>query len=436
MPVSKAKVFELLGYEPTPLQQEIHDSTERHRIIAAGVRWGKSFVAAHEALFMLFQPGTKGWIVVPEYAHGDEIFKLIRDRLKQPGLAPDDPRRTVPEGFVKRCDNQMRLITTAINSELTVKSASNQDSLMGASLDYCIVDEAARVNGEAMDMARNRLLDRQGWFMAISSPNGHNDFYKFYLRGLKSADSEVDEHPDWRSWHAPTWANPVISAADIEERRVTMPEMKFRQEIAAEFLDDEGTVFKNIHQLAILPVVPGGPEPVPGKRYVVSWDVGRVQDWSVILVWDVAQKCAVHLERFQGSWNSQIQRVAEYARRYSNAEIVMDATGEGDAVHAMMENLNREKPFSRRVYPERLYSAPKKRELIEKLALAMERQEVTFVNHPVLVRELGEYEFARTKTGNQIKYGAPVGHHDDAVISLALGWSLVGRIQSTATFRM
>lgn len=430
---AKARIFEELDYEPTPLQREIHESTADYRIVAAGVRLGKSFLAAHEAVAALIgEPGTKGWVVTPERSLGkpiyDEVKRLLQPRYDADGRHIGGP----PKGFLKRSSDIDFYVRCANGSELWVKSASNKQSLMGASLDFAIVDEASRVDEEAMNMTRLRLLDRNGWFLAISTPNGRNWFYSAYLKG-----QDRESNPDWQSWSAPTWANPYIDAARIEEMRRTMPERHFMQDVEARFLDDEGAVFKNIGECATINTTPDpGPAPNAGAQYVVSADLGRHQDWTAVFVWDVKHKSAVHFEYYQGSWTNQIARLKATCARYNRATLIVDATGEGDAVHERLVYDNGTEKFSRRIYGERLYDVKRKREIVEALILALENKEISFVRHPRVLRELGEYEFHRSPKTNNVIYSAPQNAHDDSVMSLALGWSLVGKLRSTAQFRI
>jgi len=48
--LDKERFFRDIGYEPHEGQWEIHRSTAPRRIVACGVRWGKTVCAAHEAL--------------------------------------------------------------------------------------------------------------------------------------------------------------------------------------------------------------------------------------------------------------------------------------------------------------------------------------------------------------------------------------------------
>lgn len=361
-------------------------------------------------------PDTRGWILVPNYALGDYAFRNIYWKAHS----------LWPKGAVRAASERDRYLKTEWNAEVYVKSAENPHALIGESLDFLIVDEAARVGEEAYQQARGRLLDRDGWMLAISTPTGRNWFEAAYRMGQRA------DEPNYRSWNAPTSSNPFIRPDVLAEEIRNKPERIVRQDYLAEFLDDDGRVFSNIDFNACGSLE----EPVHGAQYVIGWDVGRHQDYSVLMVGDVKRKTIVHIERFQGEWNTQIRRVSDAAMRYNHAAIVMDATGQGDAVHAMLhnENLQADRPFSRRIYAEYLYSAKRKAELIEALALAMERKDLSYPKDARLLQELSEYEYERKPKSGLVSYHGPQNGHDDHVIALALFWSVAGRLQSSSKF--
>ena len=72
-----------------------------------------------------------------------------------------------------------------------------------------------------------------------------------------------------------------------------------------------------------------------------------------------------------------------------------------------------------------------KAQIIDALALAFERGEITILNDPTLVGELQAYEMQRLPSG-MARYSAPEGMHDDTVMALALAWHAVGRSPSEA----
>jgi hypothetical protein len=66
-------------------------------------------------------------------------------------------------------------------------------------------------------------------------------------------------------------------------------------------------------------------------------------------------------------------------------------------------------------------TAKSKPPLIEGLALAIERRELTLLPDPVLLHELRAYTLERMSEGG-FRYSAPSGQHDDTVIATALAW--------------
>ncbi len=65
--VNKTALFEHLGYRPHPGQLEIHLSNAPRRIVACGVRWGKTLASAMEGVAAALQPCERstGWICAP-----------------------------------------------------------------------------------------------------------------------------------------------------------------------------------------------------------------------------------------------------------------------------------------------------------------------------------------------------------------------------------
>src|ERR1051325_6723078 len=75
----KPALFEMLGYAPHPGQIEIHRSSAQRRIVACGVRWGKTLAAAMEGLAAAMQPADRsvGWVVAPTYDLCDRVFREV-----------------------------------------------------------------------------------------------------------------------------------------------------------------------------------------------------------------------------------------------------------------------------------------------------------------------------------------------------------------------
>jgi hypothetical protein len=90
----------------------------------------------------------------------------------------------------------------------------------------------------------------------------------------------------------------------------------------------------------------------------------------------------------------------------------VDSSGVGDPV---VDELRRED-----VHVEGFrFTNASKAEIVENLSMMIDQQKVSFPNIAELVNELKLFGYTQRANG-LIRYGAPEGYHDDAVISLAL----------------
>ena len=116
-------------------------------------------------------------------------------------------------------------------SEARGKSADRPASLLGEGLDWMIVDEAAQFDRAIWEShLSQRLLDRSGWALLMSTPKGPGWFYRMFRRGQGGRDASYE------SWSSPSITNPYLDAAAIKVERTRLPEQIFRQEYLGEFV--------------------------------------------------------------------------------------------------------------------------------------------------------------------------------------------------------
>jgi hypothetical protein len=306
-----------------------------------------------------------------------------------------------------KADLKLALLSPAGSerSYIEFKSGDKPDSLRGFGVHYFILDEAARVKYDSWVSLYTTLTQTRGRGIIISTPKGRNFFYEMYQWGL-----DREAHPEWLSMRMPTWANPTVPRESIREMKRNLPEDVFRQEVAAQFLLDSAGVFRGINKCVRGLLQP----PSPGRRYVMGVDLARLRDYSVIVVMDAETKNVVHFDRFnQSTWEVQYHKIISTARRFNNAQVIMDSTGVGDAVVESVRN------GGVRVIPYTIGGSKAKQQLIDKLRVNIENEKISFPHIPVLIKELEAYELEVTETG-VVKYSAPSGQHDDAVLALAL----------------
>lgn len=169
--------------------------------------------------------GAQGWWVTRDYPTSTKIWRELKGYLSHWGGELDK-------------SEQERRIAFPGGGWLAIKSAHDEDSLRGETLDFVVADEVAFWRADAALALRPTLAIREGWCVQISTPNGLNHFYDEYLRGAERRD------PDYRAWTLPSSANPALPAAELERLRSSLGIYGFRRECLAEFVVAEGGLFR------------------------------------------------------------------------------------------------------------------------------------------------------------------------------------------------
>ena len=228
--LNKDALFAQLGYEPHAAQRAVHESTAPRRILCSGVRLGKSLCASMEAVCALISPTAPsyGWIVAPTFDLSELIFATVLAQFEGP------LRHRVRE-YVPR---KRRLVVTNLAGHpavVEVRSCERPANLLGAGVNWMIIDEAARVGDWLWETALSqRLTDRNGWLLACSTPRGRRGwFYEAHVRALEG-------DPDYACWSRPTSDNPRIDPAVIEKERQRLDRNAFFAEYMGEFISDFG----------------------------------------------------------------------------------------------------------------------------------------------------------------------------------------------------
>ena len=367
-----------------PGQREVLRRRRRFTTLACGRRWGKTRFGT--ALCLKYAADRKrAWWVAPTYKVARVGWRGIRSLVRE-----------MPGAQLSETD---KLLTLANGGSVQVRSADDPDSLRGEGLDLAVIDEAAFVKESAWhESLRPALSDRKGSALFISTPKGRNWFWRQF----------ITEDEQFKSFQFPTVSNPYIDPAEVEDARRHLPERIFQQEYLAEFLDDAGAVFRKIMD-AIDRATPGS------GSYVMGVDWGKHEDFTVLTVIEEHSGHVVAMDRFnQIDYAVQLGRLEPLVERYRPRVILAESNAMGEP---LIEQLQR------RGMPVESFATTQqsKAQIVEALALAFERGEVSIPSDDVLVNELQAYEMERLPSG-KMRYNAPQGMHDDTVISLALAW--------------
>lgn len=399
--------LKVLRFRPHYGQAQVLQSDARFKVVGCGRRWGKTVYGTMTIIeAALKDPGPYAW-VAPWYKELGPVTTVIDEM--------------VPPSFIKKRSKVIvngipiyRYIKLIGGSEISLMSADREDTLRGFKWKGAVVDEAPSIRRERIENElMSSMMDYEGWVLFIGSPKGRNWFHEYYLKGQDRA-----ANPQWESWRQPSYVNTFekggyLKRTEIDFIRDQLPSLTQRQEIYAEFLEDEGTVFRKID--ASLGGSTGPRE--PGMTYSVGADLAKTVDWNVFTATDQYG----HIrgwERFNSlEWPFIKAKLKSFSLQYPGYTWI-DASGVGDVVY---DDLVRE---GLRIMPYK-FNTQSKKDLIENLSINFDEGHLTIPPDLLVLRnELKAFTYEITRQRNVI-YGAPEGLHDDAVISLALSvWGI------------
>lgn len=224
-------VFAQTRYAPHEGQRQFHASGGRFKVLIAGARFGKSLAAAKDVLADPVAAPTRGWVVAPTYAMARPEFEAILDdlraRLHVPLQAVTDGGRSGPSHLV-----------TPWGAEVWCLSALRPQGLLGQSVDWLVMAEAAHIDGEVFERyLRARLSSTTGRMVVPTTPRGLNWVHDLYNRATEG-------DPEWHSFRFATWDNPLVPAAEIESARRVLPAKTFDEQYGGAFTTVHGLVYR------------------------------------------------------------------------------------------------------------------------------------------------------------------------------------------------
>lgn len=389
-----------------PAQQSIFDTTARFVIVPKGRRFGMTRGAANnfikEALEGKFKKGL--WVDTVN----SNIERYV-ERYFIPALSK------LPENLWGwRKQQKILLIKDAY---IDFRSADTPETLEGFGYDKAFLNEAGIIlRSEYLwhNAIRPMLWDFKPRTIIGGTPKGKGVFHELYQRGLDKSQQ------DYTSFHFTSFDNPYIQHDLIMEDIKTSPERVVKQEIYAEFLDDTGIVFRGITEVAVLnPNDLSKQEAKEGHIYVIGCDLAKVQDFTVLTVWDRTTNEQILQMRFnQLEYPFQKEKIKSLSMKYNRALVMIDSTGLGEPIY---EDLVRSGVPCEPIH----FTNEIKKQLVEKLSTWIELKHCKMLNLPETIQEFNSFTYDYSEKTGRVMYNAPIGFHDDIVMSCALAiWSL------------
>jgi len=196
-------------------QATVFQCDQRFRVLVAGRRFGKTFLALVELCQAAWAPGRLAWYVAPTYKQAKRIAWKALKKMTQPYWATQ-PNET---------DLRIELMW---GGTICLRGADNYDSLRGDGLDFLVLDEYASIASEAWTaVLRPALADRQGRALFIGTPQGFNHFHELF--------ESAEARPDWKTFQFTTAEGGNVPLGELESAAQELDERTYRQEFEARF---------------------------------------------------------------------------------------------------------------------------------------------------------------------------------------------------------
>src|ERR1700680_5199213 len=196
-------------------QWTVFGCDQRFRVLVAGRRFGKTYLALVELCQAASVGSQLAWYVAPTYKQAKRIaWKTLKQMTK--GYWASKPNET---------DLRIELVW---GGTICLRGADNYDSLRGDGLDFLVLDEYASIAREAWtEVPRPALADKQGGALFIGTPRGHNHFFTLY--------EGAEDQPDWARFQFTTEQGGNVAREELESATRQLDERTFRQEFLATF---------------------------------------------------------------------------------------------------------------------------------------------------------------------------------------------------------
>jgi hypothetical protein len=374
----------------------------------AVVSYGKSSVLRIRRTIIALnaQAGQQVWYVAPQYARSFKEFEtMMADQV-------------FVNNFVKRKRTQPYPAIYLNNGvEIAFRSFERPDNLLGEGLVECECDESQKIpENDFWRVLYPMVLDQGGSVVLAGTVRGKNWVWELHEKALAG-------NSNYKSFIRTTAQGPAFQGlqgqVDLQAFRSSMPEQVAAQELDCIPIADDDSVFRHMDK-ALVDLIPED-KPVPGKKYILSLDIGRVRDPCCVLVGDQFG-LVVYVEQFPLGQEHEVsaKRVSELATHWRcHHSCVVDVTGGATGGHHAPDEFVR---HYRKYLPnmrDYIWSPANVEKTINSVVLAVEKGEVKIPRKwNILVRQMQDYRYHFN--GYHIRYGACKGSHDDSVSALVM----------------
>lgn len=325
-----------------PAQKDIFFSDVRFKVVAAGRRFGKSYLACNLLLFEALKDTHIGLLSGNEYDLALKEVYYIAPTFEQAKKIMWPLLKVLGAGVIDSTHENTATCTLINGRRISIKGADRPDSLRGIGLSFVVLDEYAFMKEEVWDkIIRPALSDVEGRALFIGTPEGENHFFDIFMRAHKEGA------PVWEAWQFKSTDNPTLAREEIDQAREQLSEQLFAQEYEASFSSESGQIFKSEWWKK------SEDEPSEGDYYIAIDLAGfenvgslkkkelKIRDESAIAVVKVNREGWYVKEIIHGQWDVR-ETALQIMKAYKDYRPVRLGIEKGMAKNAVMPYLDDE----------------------------------------------------------------------------------------------
>lgn len=207
----------------TDPQKTISNDPARFRVVVAGRRFGKTYLAINELAKFARYPNRRVLYIATTYRQAKNV--ILNDLIQF----------LAEKNWIKKINHSDLEITLVNNSVIALRSSDNREALRGTKWNFIVFDEFASMDPETYySVLRPTLSDTGGHALFIGTPFGRNHFWEIY--------NNAGALDDWNSHTYTTLNGGQVPEAEIEAAKRDLDERTFNQEYNATFEDARGII--------------------------------------------------------------------------------------------------------------------------------------------------------------------------------------------------
>jgi hypothetical protein len=227
-------IWQAAGYTPTSAQLAYHRDTTRLKLVAGGIRAGKSKSTSMDVAGDIWLQNGLIWIVGPDYEQCKPEWDYLFEPLRRLGLIN---KYSAPE-------RGGRSFETTWGARVQTKSSDDTRALASYAPHTILMVEAGQQSYETFQKILERGLEHNAKIICSGTFEGALSWYADLFERWQGENPE-----DGKSFSLPTWSNTFIFPGGRNDPKIAaleaaMPEELFQERCGAVPYKPSGLVFK------------------------------------------------------------------------------------------------------------------------------------------------------------------------------------------------